>query len=59
MWPGKGHDNDPTWGVAEIETHENGDGEWVITWLVTGLTVTQAEERLDGTDFGGPVHLMG
>jgi hypothetical protein len=44
-------------GVAEIATDEC--GEWVINWLATRLTVEQAEEHLDGLDFGGPVHVMG
>ena len=57
MWPGGDHDDDPVWGVAEIETDDS--GEWVITWLATGLTVAQAEAHLDGLDFGGPVRLMG
>jgi hypothetical protein len=57
MWPGKWHDKDPSWGVAEIETDDN--GEWVVNWLATGLTVAQAEAHLDGLDFDGPLHLMG
>jgi hypothetical protein len=57
MWPGGDHDDEPVWGVAEIETDDS--GEWVITWLATRLTVEGAEEHLNGLDFGGPVHVMG
>jgi hypothetical protein len=57
MWPGGDHDDSRVWGVAEVETDDS--GEWIITWLATGLTVAQAEEHLDGLDFDGPVHLMG
>lgn len=57
MWPGGDHDDRPVWGVAEVSTDDN--GEWVINWLATGLTVDQAEEHLAGLDFGGPVHVMG
>lgn len=46
-------------GVAEIETDDDSDGEWVITWLATGLTVEQVEALLDGLDFGAPAHVMG
>lgn len=53
---GGDHDDRPMRGVAEVE--EDDCGEWVINWLATGLTVDQAEEHLDGLDFGGPVHVM-
>lgn len=42
MWPGGGHDDEPVWAVAEIET--DSQGEWCVTWHETGLTVAQAEE---------------
>ena len=58
MWPGSDHDDDPVWGVAEVQA-DDGSGEWIVSWLATGLTVAQAEAHLNGTDFAGPVHLMG
>ena len=45
-------------GVAEVQADED-SAERKVTWLATGLTVAQAEAHLEGTDFGGPVHLMG
>jgi hypothetical protein len=44
--------------VAEVQADED-SGEWEVAWLGTGLTVAQAEARLEATDFGGPVHVMG
>jgi hypothetical protein len=58
MWPGGDHDDEPVWGVAEVKPDED-SGEWDVTWHVTGLTVAQAQERLDGMEFPGPVHSMG
>lgn len=56
IWPGGGHDNEPVWGVAEVETGD--DGEWIVTWYMTGLTVAQAEEQLERMDFPGGFHRM-
>jgi hypothetical protein len=57
MWPGGDHDDEPVWGVATVETDES--GEWLVTWHARHLTVAQAEERLDGLDLSGDVHVMG
>jgi hypothetical protein len=56
MWPGSGHDDDPTFGVADIETGD--DGEWEVTWIATGLTVAEARVRLDQMELPENVHLM-
>ena len=45
-------------GVAGVRADED-SAEWEVTWLAAGLTVAQAEAHLEGTDFGGPVHVMG
>ena len=58
MWPGSGHDGRPVWGVAEIEATDDGSGEWDVTWHARGLTVTQAEARLERMDFPGGWHRM-
>ena len=57
MWPGNDHNDEPVWGVAEVETDD--DGEWVLTWLASGLTVAHAEAHLGELEFGGPVRIMG
>jgi hypothetical protein len=45
-------------GVAEVQADED-SAEWEVTRLATGLTAAQAEAHLEGTDFSGPVHVMG
>jgi hypothetical protein len=44
--------------MAEVQADED-SAEWEVTWLATGPTVAQAEAHLEGTGFGGPVHVMG
>lgn len=41
MWPdgGCGHIHD--WAVAEVG---EGDEEWEVTWLATGMTLAEAQE---------------
>lgn len=60
MWPGDGEDhaNHPVWGIAVVKV-ANDDGDWDLKWRARGLTLAQAEERLNGMDFDGPFHLMG
>jgi hypothetical protein len=41
MLPGSGHDDAPTWGVAEVKS--DNAGEQRITWHETGLTLAEAE----------------
>lgn len=41
MWPGSGHDQDRTWGVAMLERDDAGESR--ITWEQTGLTMAEAE----------------
>ena len=45
-------------GTAEVQADED-SAERKVTWLATGLTVAQVEAHLEGTGFGGPVHVMG
>lgn len=56
MRPGGNHDNEHVWGVADVGADD--DFEWHVTWLVTGLTVAEAEAHLDEMEFPGGWHRM-
>lgn len=56
MWPGRDHDDHPSWGVARVETQD--DGEWGLTWYARGLTVAQARAFLAQMELPENVHLM-
>ncbi len=58
MRPGRsGHDDAPVFGIAEITVAD--DWERDATWLATGMTAAQAQERLDRTEFDEPARLLG